>query len=1053
MRKFSLLILLAVACIGMMYGGASVIANASSRPSHPVIPPYVNYSYLSNPQLIATSNTHFFVLNQPDININEIELVILTRNNTQTRPPQVIYNSDTFLAGISDIKYSNNHLFLFTNDNYTVFDVSDMLAVSNWNQNLLANQLATFNPSLTPFFGFPPVFDLVSIPTPSGMPDARFSFRISYASRHQHSFHELTIRGTLATPIFVQTPDFTDHIPQSIDNRQIINGIAWNSQTGNTYLLASSPTSGGTSFFIYRSTPSSMPGTTPSEPLNTPYENFVVPSALTRSRDSGFQIIDLNPLRLVLISGRSIVLITPQPGTTPNIIHTISPVQNDDFNVGQNHTPRFITVGTSQELFVIDDHRKSIDLYHRNAGQLDFTAVAIGHRGSDGGFLNLPTSLSLIGENTFLVADHSNTMKHFGENPELSFNIQGGQNLSIIQSITWNNHRHIYIYDYHNNVHQIELLPNGGGRVIGQAITSFQDGNYTRSFTEINQLLTNYATNQIFAIESGHNRILRLDTISGTNTFNAMTINGYTITPRTRGTIIPTRTSDGIWRDKMLLINVRENGQPNFSHILFCLTHNEFFYDVTSNLNFGANLGLRDITHDAFGNPIVIATEYAPILAANEFLRDSVHLNHFTILINQGSTPSATLTQTFGNNGLKLENATANAGNVALNFNRVSGQLLWIGARHAIEAVELADEVDINNYPTVFSFENHRNNHHDWANTNTPLRPLDNPTATTPLFKQLAQSTLLYQFPGSVNFIRPLNTQSMVMILDATPVFGGNEFNYTRILFQERGNHEIGYINNRFLINHTYSTTTNVFGPNVQTDDMESGRVIISGAPIFKFPTTLRPELRIGTVNRHYNVERSLWQDHVTIPEHRAFGLRIVRLITVQDFLGMRFFQINVDELIGSRPNTQGPFAPNPTGTMVGFIYVGNVISYNAPESGFLRTNARIRLRGGSTQANVYQTPPPLPYIFDATHPEFLLNGKEVRINGRLDRSQEFTWISFRVMEGSHGITLHGFIRTEYILPDGLAWWHWLGIALAIVGALGIIIFTIRHIRGRKTQV
>ena len=413
---------------------------------------------------------------------------------------------------------------------------------------------------------------------------------------------------------------------------------------------------------------------------------------------------------------------------------------------------------------------------------------------------------------------------------------------------------------------------------------------------------------------------------------------------------------------------------------------------------------VRDIVVDTLGNPFVLTQ-----------VNNQVFLYHFTSQPGGGFTQWRT----------QLEGATIGF-NPSLNFDRLNSIVYWIGAKHAVEAVHMRQNSD-----PVWSFRHNwgtsggewystERPHYDWEN----LKPLEKPTE---LFADIKTGgTVLYEFPSSINPKGFLLQGRTVMILQSFAKYPGADFNYALVL--PIGHTVPSFVNREFLnIRTDYFRTKNMFDVTV-SENNQSGLVVSGNAQVLKYPTTVKFPMSLHSLPQSFNAN--------------AGGLRVERRITIGDIQGMEFFEIRI--------NASG--APDILGGFVGYVSVDNVIDFfSHPSSKVLVSNARVSIPSDRTYqtVSVYSDHAGIELVNGIT----LANNQEVRINGRLDRTREFTFVQFWEDWGDgNGRLSHGYIRTEYIVPNTLTLLQLLGIILASLGAVAVIVFLALHMRRKKGQ-
>ncbi|MCL2755918.1 MAG: hypothetical protein FWE45_02585 [Firmicutes bacterium] len=510
--------------------------------------------------------------------------------------------------------------------------------------------------------------------------------------------------------------------------------------------------------------------------------------------------------------------------------------------------------------------------------------------------------------------------------------------------------------------------------------------------SEIIELVPNIATGEMFAIDFARNDVFAI-TNNGLEPLGL----GRQISRDTRAVINP-------WvgeHDTLFLTNTGATGNV---HVAICLETNEQTI-ITTQLNLAGHF-LLDLTTDTLGNLIAL---YENASRNAVFRHIELELVGSSFSFDAG-TP------------MILEGSTTSLGNSSLTFDRMNNQLFWLGHQHVIESVCLQDLTELWSFTTNFTTGAMRP-HYNWQVASPILIP------TAPLFGTI--NTLgrpsMFEFPNSIGAQTRLEPGFVFQILQSTTYFNGIPFDYSYILFQNQitRNHYTGYVNNRFITPKSdYYIDSELWGNDGSPNPQNIGRVILNGVPIFKYPTSTVLDLTVGTLNKTRRGEQ---------------GLTINRRITVQDIRGWEFFEIRI--------NTDG--TPNPNGTHVGYVFVQHVINFNLPPSGeILNPNARVVF-------STNQYPNGIPVFSDnggVNHivGEYLQNRQRIAVIGQFDRNAPLTRI--RYFCSYTQINMYGYVWTRYIVMDGLSALQLMGIILAILGAVGVIIFLVFHFRRKRTQ-
>jgi len=908
--------------------------SAASRPS--------GWGFLNNPQMMTACDNFVYVIDREPGGFR----IVTHYRSTGARISQTSPFPNEFLH----IEQSHNRLFLFTDTDYLVFLTSDVRGGNNHDLFSLSFSTFQYNTSGHDFS----IFNLA----PNNAIEN--TVRIFFADAGQYGWHDLSL--TSMTII-------SNHASAAITSFYSIRGIVPN-HNGVVHLLASEI--GAIDLFSIYLAGTETPIFQEKDFLNVSNFNFVnTPGA------PQFTFISLSELILFDINTLSFTEV--EQDSTPTML------------VGANKNPHFLTTLGSQ-VFVIDSAKNAVYQYGtqiiNNRHHLVFNNVVVAHRGDNQGFLNSPNAMTLVGEGSFIVADHSPYLKHFsGTNPMPTPFVQRGPaigEVAIARAMVFNGYDIVYIYDRENRVQRFDL----NGNLIGLPITQviIDEGLY--SIGNIVSMFVNPATQQLFAVDTQRG-VMRLVG----NTFEQVLPNTG-LNAATRGAINPWLRST----DTLFLVNT------SGGHVAICLGTG------TQLETFTLPSGTRDITLDSLGNLITISDTQATLVTIG--------------------TLSGNLQ--FTNTNMTLGSRTVNV-SPSLSFDRINNMLYWIGRQHAIESLELDSLFTFDGRPTF-----------DWR-ARTPIRMPSIPNENNPLYVQITQhfSPIIWGFPNSVRPLHRIQSGMMLMVLDNSTVFGGNSFDYSFVLYQNpsTGAYRPGFVNRRFLQppSETYAIYEEIFigspwrAPAGRPEDENSGRVILNGVIISKYPSLLDFNLHVGTVEKNFNNRNSvLGTAHPT-------GLHIRRRIMIPDLLGFEFFEVPISLV-------EGRWVPHPDGQFVGYINVQWVINYHEPpsldEPAF---NARINLPPGTEFAQVYRRPG-----YDPLLGEQLIHGTQIEVARPLDRNQRYTRVIYfdPVLEAA----AVGYVRTIYIVMYGLTAWQFAGIILAIVALIVATAFTARHVIRKRAQ-
>ena len=484
--------------------------------------------------------------------------------NRNTRQTTAISNSISTLP--IDMRFAGGHLFLFFSTSYIVLPVG----------------------SLSGDFTLPTSHTLPGVFSTFGLRQTGVNnFNILFAHEQSYSSHTFN----------TFTNSFSPGPMMSVPFNENIRGIV--QDANDTFLFISFQNSNN--FEIFRSG------------HNTPLSNehFLNPSS-----------IHLAGGTFIFISGNSIV--------THNLVSssTISsqglPV---DFTMHQSYNPISLSFVNSQNIFVLDSHKSSIDRYTLSNNTLTFNSPAFAAQGNELGFLNTPTAMTMVGEGEIVVTDLSPNIRRLSarnDYEQSSWAARGDEFLRAT-AMAFDNYRTVFASVVQNQENRIITFDQNGVR---------QAQSWT-GFGQISQIFINNATQTVFAINPSSGNILRLEG----NSFQVVPLpSTVTITNQTRGAI----TNSG-----MVLVNAGGHWTVNGN--------------VATPLVTGLDI-VRDVTVDSLGYPILLG-----ILAGAE------------TVVFDGFAP------------LALVGATITSGNPSLNFDRLNTRLYWLGSRHAVEGVSLGE--------------------------------------------------------------------------------------------------------------------------------------------------------------------------------------------------------------------------------------------------------------------------------------------------------------------------------------------------------------------------
>ncbi|MCL2587603.1 MAG: hypothetical protein FWE31_05230 [Firmicutes bacterium] len=646
------------------------------------------------------------------------------------------------------------------------------------------------------------------------------------------------------------------------------------------------------------------------------------------------------------VSGNSLVFIEGirifvqnTSGTGASYINAQPSFVPGNFSLGNSYQPRRLSV-VGNSVFVLDGHKSSIDLYTINhAGVIGFSSTAFAAMGNELGFMNWPTAMTLIDEGQLIVADLSPRIRRLSAAHNYR-QLEWSDEGVFINDMAFNNHNRVFASVVHNLQNQVWTFDLEGNRLA----TSWT------GFNNVSQLVVNNATQEIYAMDTGAGQILRL--IPG-GTEVVTLPSPVTITSGTRAVI-----ANRFDTDFLVLVNAGGHWEVNMTT------------NIASPL--ALTFDVLDVTVDTVGGIIVLGEDSGNKIAW------------------------------FDGQTLELTGATVATFNPALNFDRMTTRLYWLGARHAVESITLNE---------VWSFRNTVAPNFVHYNWNTPT-PILQPTSASPLFGQVTEDALLFEFPASVNAIRALPELEVFIVLrNLAP-----DFNYSLISWQGY----VRYLNNRFIIPYTdyFDDTVDLFGTTgTRVNDERLGRVILNGVRIFKYPTS--DSVHVSTINK---------------TRDRATAITVTRRILIPDLRDWEFFEV--------RLNANGTLNPT-SGAYVGFINFRHVINYYlAPsmEVHQFRPNARTTTAAQLFNDSLGQ---------ELREGEILVRRTEVFVRGGIDRA--LLWTAVYYYDEEMGRVMHGFVWTEYLVPRGISIWQIMGIAALVIGAITATVFLAMHFRRRRT--
>ena len=750
-------------------------------------------------------------------------------------------------------------------------------------------------------------------------------------------------------------------------------------------------------FNIYRLNPTQTSSPTHVSPLHIfrrprTYPSITNFSSIQTGTESGFAFLS-GP---IAISGPNTITFFHYGQADP--VSEVPPEPYSRVSVRYSFDPIFLSV-RGGEILVVDAVKSSIDEYGIENGMLAFVGDSplLAHFGMDAGFLYTPQSLAIIEEGTgaegrLVVADSSDYIKLFDRSDRSTSSpfIFHNDDFPFVTAMVFNNNDTLFTYTIDRQIHRFS---SNGRNPIGQPISTFLPvtGTDRVPFGLITSLINDPSDGTIFAIDADNRALLRFD---GTDFRRVPTT--FEIGDETRGTIAG---------GSLVLMNTIV-GSNRTNHVLNLRTSSITYTTLTVPVT--STCTILDVATDALGDLVVLVQEGNGALSVLLMNLQGAHARH--------PVPSGTTASLFP----------------SAVFDRLSNTLYWIGTRHAIEAMHLRNE--------LWGFRNWNGNtfgykpHYAWdawetiANNRTrAVQPWRLASESTELFMEVSSSSLLFDFPNSIRPRSTLTAGTRVLILSHVAEIDGLLFpDYAYVLVGR----QTGYVNRtRFLTSTAYVATT-VFDRGPLNPD-RIGRVVVNNAPIYKYPTGIVNELLLSSVN----------MNHATSDTEP--GLIINRRITVPDARDWTFFEV--------RLNADG--TPNPDGRYVGFISIGHVINFfYGPSNPRFVSNARV---------NVPRTENPrvAPVFYDSLglnpNGDFLPHNHRIRINGPMNG--EFTRIIYQlVLHDDEDFTVviqrHGYIKTSFIIADGLTTLQLIGIIIAVIGAIAAVCLIVLHFKRRRTQ-
>jgi hypothetical protein len=691
-----------------------------------------------------------------------------------------------------------------------------------------------------------------------------------------------------------------------------------------------------------------------------------------------------------------------------------------DYNTGTSRRPIFATTEGQNFVYVIDRAKRSIDRYTitGDGASLVYNKTIAGYRGGDSGFFNRPTSMTLVNSSKrhsvlesseYLVTDragqvmynslHNNngtvtvTSKRFFADPNMR--------LSDNARATYDGFDTVYIYDY-DATRQINRIRTFGlnGESNSREFTGF-GARVTDMFADNNRtvfVLDSTAARNSIYYYAPSTMSATAQTMPALPAFETAKTQGYALTQWTKG-VYNQRL------DAIILTSVQKSG--NLENIILPLDTDK---DITA---LDVDVSGRDIinvTVDALGNIIVLTFE-----------DDEYFLGLYELAENLSFETTPEWED-------EIEHATVDHANASLNFDIVNRRVLYVGTRHAIEAFELPSEAE------TWSPIGHTIDEASWKNNSVALGLFDRDDGDSiPVFAKSKVDVVIYQYPHNIRARALAPKGSIFKVLNAST-------NYILYENAKTGEHIAGYVSGKFvdfeLADEPYTTPT-----------FKAARVIFSHTQVLKYPTSDRRLLSGSqTLTLHTNSQplalQKNYEQAIDDP-----GLRLFRKVVSTDVRGFSFYEIRlvVDD---GKLKPAGTHINNDVEVFVGYINANNVIDYDlAPSTRRFVPNATIRILPShyTTKVQIYERVGADEFV--PIEHETLSHKRAIRIVGKFDKTSEYTYINYN--DDVIGHTRDGWIKTKYIVPNGLSAVQLIAIAALALVVLGIVTYIVVRIRKR----
>ena len=407
-----------------------------------------------------------------------------------------------------------------------------------------------------------------------------------------------------------------------------------------------------------------------------------------------------------------------------------------------------------------------------------------------------------------------------------------------------------------------------------------------------------------------------------------------------------------------------------------------------------------DVATDALGNLLLLTADGTKYYIS-QFARN-----------NQTITTTATWRQ-------EITGATVALSNPSLNLDRMNKRILYIGTRHAIESFELG--------AGAWSPNDHEPDT-AWKDTSSALRRFDtSDTNSVPVFLTASGDggAVIYEYPGGTRALAHAPKNAVLKVLDFSTYFVMYENPATGKIFT-------GYVSKRAVkADEPYSVPR-----------FENARVIFSHTIVYKYPTTDRSLLPVGQTLSLFTLAKNF-----EYGAGQTGGLHLWHRVTATDARGFDFFEIRL------RKNADGTYFPirnddkTTTDVYVGYVNASHVMDYTlGPSIKKFLPNATVRIPASHniSQIQIYERDAGAARELPN---EVLKNKQKIRVLGKLNKSREYTQIHY--YDDVLGWTQAGWIKTEYIVMDGLSAMQLIAIAALSMLVVGGGTFAVIYLKRR----